>query len=321
MIDYKLLESLAMVISEGGFEKAARAMHLTQSAVSQRVKLLEDQAGQVLLVRSTPPKATGAGSEMLRHHARVRRLEGDLAAVLAPGGDSAPERLAIGVNADSLATWFLDAVRPFVRDQGVLLDLRVDDQERTHELLRRGEVVGCVSARSKAVQGCGVRALGSMVYKLLAAPGFAATWFAKGFTAEAARRAPAVIFDRKDDMHNKALAQAFGQAPARLPAHYVPSSERFVDMVVNGLGYGMIPEYQSSRLLASGALVEVAPQCRVPVRLFWHCWNIGSPLLESLTKALADHAWMVLDSEEEADARDAAATKEISQGDGPFGPS
>ncbi|MBU1248006.1 MAG: LysR family transcriptional regulator ArgP [Proteobacteria bacterium] len=294
MLDYKLVEALAMVVREGGFEKAARAMHLTQSAVSQRVKLLEDQTGQVLLVRSTPPQATGAGSEVLKHYRQVERLEGDLAEAMAPDRAGALEVLPIGVNADSLSTWFLDAVRPILRTRKLLLDLSVDDQEQTHNMLKRGEVVGCVSARVTPVQGCLATCLGRMVYRLLATPGFVAAWFADGFTPEAARIAPAVIFDRKDDMHNKVLVRAFGEVPGKVPTHYIPSSEKFLDMVVSGFGYGMVPDYQSEQLREAGALIDVAPGFAVPVDLYWHCWNIGSPLLEEFSKALFEHAWMVL---------------------------
>ena len=54
-IDYKLLKALSVVVQEGGFEKASRVLHISQPAVSQRVKLLEEQTGQVLLTRTSPP--------------------------------------------------------------------------------------------------------------------------------------------------------------------------------------------------------------------------------------------------------------------------
>jgi LysR family transcriptional regulator (chromosome initiation inhibitor) len=303
MIDYKLVRALGAVVREGGFERAARALHLTQSAVSQRVKLLEEQAGRVLLVRSSPPRPTEAGRELLRHLRRVERLEGDLAESWgAPwgGGDAAGEALGgwdvlpVAVNADSLATWFLDAARPLLERRSVLLDVRVADQEETHRLLRGGEVAGCVSARAEPVQGCAVRPLGCMIYRLVAAPAFCGRWFPEGFTPEAAARAPTVIFDRNDGMHERMLRRAFGPEAPAPPAHYVPSSERFVDVVAAGLGHGMVPDLQCDPLLARGELLDLGPEFAVEVALHWHCWNIESRLLATFGEALLAHAGRTL---------------------------
>ncbi len=87
-------------------------MCLTQSAVSQRVRQLEEQAGQILLTRSVPPAVTDAGKWFLAHYLQVRHLEEDLANRTAFGRDPKPVTLSVGVNADSLATWFPKAVAP-----------------------------------------------------------------------------------------------------------------------------------------------------------------------------------------------------------------
>lgn len=287
MLDYKLLEALCMVVEAGGFEKAARALHLTQSAISQRVRQLEEQRGQILLVRSSPPRATTAGQVLLKHFRQVRMLESGLSS--APGG-GASEILALAVNADSLATWFLPAVEPFVREHGVLLDLTTDDQDETHKLLRDGDVVGCVSARSESMQGCSTTYLGCMNYRLLASPAFARRWFPDGLTPEAVRRAPAVTYNRVDESANVILKAALGKAPTGLPTHYVPSSEQFARVIVNGWGYGTLPDCQSREHLAAGRLVDLADEHVLPVRLYWHCWNLDSPLLHALTETLVESA-------------------------------
>ena len=160
MLDYKLLEALALVVREGGFERAAQALHLTQSAVSQRVRLLETQLGRPLLVRATPPYATESGRELLRHYNQARLLEDELAERLAPREESGFQRLPLAVNADSLAIWFLEALAPLLAEQRILLDLTVDDQERTHEQLERGEVAGCLSTLPEPVRGTRLRAAG-----------------------------------------------------------------------------------------------------------------------------------------------------------------
>lgn len=290
MLDYKLLEALGAVVTEGGFERAARVLNLTQSAVSQRVRLLEEQTGQILVVRGAPPVPTPAGRRLLKHFSQVRMLEGDLGGVLEGGADGDgggfARTLAVAVNADSLATWFLPAVQPFVLEHQVLLDLRVDDQDETHKLLRDGDVVGCVSARAEPMQGCRAAMLGGMEYRLLASPEFARRWFPHGLTAEAATQAPAMTFNRVDESVNVILKAVFGHVPAPHPTHYVPSSEQFVNAIAGGWGYGTLPEPQSRAHLAAGTLVDLAPAQALPVTLFWHCWNLNSALLDGLSRAL-----------------------------------
>ncbi len=257
MLDYKLVEAFAVVATEGGFEKAARVLHVTQSAVSQRVKLLEEQAGCILLVRSSPSRPTAAGREMLRHYRQVKRLEGDLAT----GPDRGKEftTLAVGVNADSLATWFFPAIDKFLGNERVLLDLRVDDQAETHRLLRGGDVLGCVSSRSEPIQGCRVEYLGDMTYRLYATPKYIQKWFPNDVTLETVERAPLLIFNRKDTMHRDLLAGKLGRPPSGYRAFYMPSSEKFASIIASGRVCGMLPDQQAAEYVIRGQLKDVLP--------------------------------------------------------------
>ncbi|MBG0775037.1 MAG: LysR family transcriptional regulator ArgP [Desulfovibrionaceae bacterium] len=285
MLDYKLLEAMAAVVQEGGFERAATVLHLTQSAVSQRVRLLEERAGSVLLVRATPPRLTPAGRALLRHYRQVCRLEQDLASALPLAGGEGRAELRVGVNADSLATWFLDAVRKFVEREDVLLQLSVDDQDQTHRLLADGEVAGCVSALAEPARGCRAVRLGRMDYRLLGSPAYAARWFPDGITAEAAARAPFLFYNRKDDLQNKFLRRALGAAPERLNVHYVPSPEKYAEFIAAGLACGSLPDQQSLPYVLEGKMVELsaAPES---VDLYWHCWDLDSDLLQRCTEAV-----------------------------------
>jgi len=296
MLDYKLLEALAAVCEEGGFERAARRLNLTQSAVSQRIRQLEEALGQPVLARTQPPTPTRPGRLLLRHARRVGLLETELSRGLTssngqPGATrgAAPwQRLALAVNADTLATWFADAVLPLLTRERLTLDLRVDDQERTHALLRAGEVAGCVSTRPAPMQGCRAVPLGRMRYHCAASPSFARQWFPKGLDLEAAALAPAVVFNRQDTVHDRFLEGLLGESPPNAPRHHVPDSDRFVSFVAAGVGYGLIPHMQAKELLAAGGLVDLAPDAPMEVPLFWHCWNIPSALLALLTKALRE---------------------------------
>lgn len=291
MLDYKLLHALAAVAEEGGFERAARRLNITQSAVSQRIRQLEEALGRPVLARTQPPTPTGPGRRLLRHARRVGLLEAELARSLELEGEAGKkdgpwQSLALAVNADTLATWFTGAVLPLLAGERLALDLKVDDQERTHELLRAGEVVGCVSTRETAMQGCRALFLGIMRYHCASAPEFAARWFPQGLDLNAALQAPAVVFNRQDTVHDRFLSDLLGESPQGAPRHHVPNSERFVDFVIGGAGYGLIPHMQAAAPLADGRLTDLAPAAAMSVPLYWHCWNIASPLLARLTKAL-----------------------------------
>jgi len=294
MIDYKLLDAFAMVIQEGGFEKAATKMNLTQSAVSQRVRLLEDRAGKILLSRTSPPQPTDAGQKLIKHYLQVRLLEDGLEEGVSNSGDSIPVRLSLGINADSLSSWFLPAIGDLLDDGKILIDMHVDDQEQTHKLLRDGVVVGCISDLASPMHGCKVEFLGAMKYRLLARPEFISKWFPEGLAISAAENAPAVMFTRKDMLHYKILQIVLGEAVKVKAIHYVPSNDQFMEMISSGYAYGMVPDWQSNNLRATGEVVEVHKNAHDFVKHYWHCWNIDSMPLKTLSRQLVNKAKTLL---------------------------
>ncbi len=295
MFDYKLIEALAMVAHEGGFDKAARALFISQSAVSQRIKLLEELTGQVLIVRTTPPRVTPPGRKLLKHYLLVRRLEDDLMEEIGEPTNKGFASIAVGINADSLATWLLDAIQSFLLEERVLLDIRVDDQEQTRRLLKDGEVMGCISTQEQPMQGCRIEYIGRMKYRIMATRQFATRWFPDGLALEDVRNAPALIYDRKDELLHKLLTQALGEVPASIPTHYVPSVEKYAEFIALGLAYGMLPDQQSTPLVRTGQVVDLSPDCHVPVKLYWHCWSLKSKLLNKFTQQLISKAKALLD--------------------------
>ncbi len=291
MLDYKLLEALARVVGEGGFDKAARQLHITQSAVSQRVRLLEDQTGMVLLTRTLPPVPTREGKTLLKHYIKVRQLEADLSARLMLEGGRSYRTLSLGINADSLATWFYPAVDAFLQNRKVVLDLRVDDQDQTHKLLRNGDVLGCISSEAAPVQGCRVSVLGTMNYRMAATPAFRDRYFPRGVDRTRLDQVPAVIYNRYDDLHAGFLKKKFNQDCIReVPAHYTPLPEQFMGMLLAGRAYGMVPDLQAATHIRQGRLVDLDPDTHLGVSLFWHRWNLGSSLLDEFSKAIVKNA-------------------------------
>jgi LysR family transcriptional regulator, chromosome initiation inhibitor len=293
--DPDALECLAAIVEEGGFERAAQRLNITQSAVSQRLRALEAQVGTVLIVRSRPLKATAAGQLLLKHTMQLRLLRADLERdikELAPsstGSAREEERISIAINADSIATWALPALNPLAQ-QRLTMEIIADDQDFTHEWLRSGQVLGCVTTLKQALRGCKVVPLGAMNYVAVAAPEYARTHCPKGLTPHNFRGLPFVAFNRKDDMQREFVSKAFGLKRVSLSQLFVPSSEGQVRAVLAGWGVSVVPELLARGLLDQGLLVNVAPAHAVPIQLYWHCWNLQSEVLDALTAALTKAA-------------------------------
>jgi len=289
LLDYKLLAALAAVVEQAGFERAAQVLGLSQSAVSQRIKLLEARVGQPVLVRALPPVPTEIGRRLLNHVQQVRLLERDIQAQV-PGLDEGgpPERLRIALNADSLATWWAQAVGSFCTAQGLLLELVVEDQDVGLKRMRAGEVAACVCGSERPVAGARALLLGSMRYRALASPDFIARHFPHGVTAAGVAQAPAIVFGPDDLLQHRYLS-ALG-VEGGLAYHLCPSSEGFVRLAEAGFGWGLMPELQVQAELASGRLCELLPGRPLDVPLYWHHWRSGGELLGALTQHLQRHA-------------------------------
>lgn len=293
--DPAALECLAAIVEEGGFERAAQRLNVTQSAVSQRLRALESQVGSVLIVRSRPLRPTSAGQLLLKHTKQLRLLRADLERDLqelapsAQGSGREDERISIAINADSIATWALDALQGLVR-QRLPLEIIADDQDFTQEWLRSGQVLGCVTTLKNALRGCKVVPLGAMRYVAVAAPDMANRYLPQGLTPHNFRDVVFVAFNRKDDLQSEFVARTFGLKRVALNQLFVPSSEGQVRAVAAGWGVSVVPELLARPLLADGRLVDLAAGHTLPVQLYWHCWNLESEVLDALTEALTSAA-------------------------------
>ncbi|WP_428030958.1 LysR family transcriptional regulator ArgP [Ancylobacter sp.] len=295
MLDYPSLTAISAVIREGTFERAAASLGITPSAVSQRVRGLEERLGAILIVRGQPCVATDLGRTLCAHLDRVRLLESDLAPSLGSVAGGAGERLTlpVAVNADSLATWFPAAAAAFGRVADVSLDLALDDEAHTAERLRSGEVMAAVTAEREPVQGCRTIPLGTLRYAACASPDFVGRYFAGGVTAAALERAPCLRFDRRDHLQTRWVRAVVG-AERIGPVHWVPSTHGFLDMTLVGLGWGMHPCAMAEGHIADGRLVDLAPACRVDVGLHWTATRLQAAALRRLTQAVRAAAATVL---------------------------
>ncbi|NJP32729.1 LysR family transcriptional regulator ArgP [Micromonospora thermarum] len=287
MLDAVQLRTLAAVVAEGSFDAAARLLHVTPSAVSQRIKALEETVGQVLVRRHRPCRPTEAGEPLLRLAGQLALLEQEaLAEARGPlVGGRGRTRVAVVVNADSLGTWFPAALARVPEPLDLSFDIRQDDQEHTAELLRDGSVTAAVTAQREPVQGCRVQRLGAMRYRALASPAFAGRWFPDGATPGALAEASVMVFDRKDRLQHRFLRSVTGRE-LEPPAHYLPSVPAFSEAIRLGLGWALVPEQIADADLASGRCVDIAPGRTVDVPLYWQHWRLKSAALTALTAAV-----------------------------------
>lgn len=303
MLDYAALEALCAVLREGSFERAAQRLHVTASAISQRVKQLEERVGQVLVLRSAPCAGTEAGRRLCQHFEQVALLENRLRReqpALLAGMPAAAPTLTLAVNADSLSTWFMDAMAAFTRGGDELLDLRLDDQEHTAQRLRAGEVMAAVTATGTQIAGCNSWPLGSMPYVAAASAEFLAQYLADGPSAQLLAGAPMLSYSPKDRLQEQWLQQQGLSTRMHAPRHYVPSNDGYVRACEHGLGWGMHPLPLIERQLASGALRPLVEGALLRMPLYWvHLRSAQAPL-ERLTHAVMAAARLWLDAPEPA---------------------
>ena len=279
-IDADQLAAFAAVIELGSFDAAARRLQVTPSAVSQRIKALEQRVGQVLVVRAKPCRATTAGVPLLRLAAQVALLEWEALADL--GGEGGTRiRAAIAVNADSMSTWFPTV---FEHLPDVLFDIRIEDQDHSARLLREGVVMGAVTTERTPVPGCRVQSLGVMRYIPVASRPYLRRHLPDGFTARAAAQVSALAWNRDDALQDMLVRKAFGRDIAR-PTHYVPTAEGFAGAVRAGLGWGMFPEMLAEPEIVGGFFSPIC-ELHLDVPLFWQSWKVDSPTIATITDAV-----------------------------------
>ncbi|MDN5511475.1 LysR family transcriptional regulator ArgP [Acinetobacter sp.] len=291
MLSSKSCEAFLAVAESGSFDEAAQRLCITASAVTLRVQALEKDLGQILLLRERPCRVTQAGQKLLEHlqHHRLRE-QNLLQQFMGQSSQHEFHQFSIATNADSLSTWLLKVLQNTLIKQKIALKLSLDDQTQTHQLLETGLVNACISTESTAMKGCEVHYLGQMTYRMVATASFVEKWFKDGIHRDALRHAPAIIFNGKDLMHHQVILNLFGLNQQSYPHYFIPSSTAFVEAVHLGLGFGLVPQYQIGDDLQTGKLIEVIPDAKTEMKLYWHHWKQQSALLQQLTLDLLENA-------------------------------
>lgn len=308
MLDYASIDAVASVVREGSFERAASVLGVTRSAISQRVRTLEDRLGTILVVRGKPCTATRTGARLCAHVERVRLLEGEMAATLPALARQAMQSgrptIRIAVNADSLGAWFMPALAAFAAKHEALIDLVLEGEDHTAERLRSGEVLAAVTTDTVRVQGCRMIPLGALRYVATAAPEFSRRWFPQGLNAEALSRAPVLRFDQQDWLQAQWARRIAGADLAGAPVHWIPSTHGFIDATLAGIGWSMNPLCMVQDHLTAGRLIDLSPGEPLDVPLHWQSARIGTGLLDRLADEVVKIALLRLirDDRQPADA-------------------
>jgi LysR family transcriptional regulator (chromosome initiation inhibitor) len=286
-MDLSQLQALAAAVDEGTFDAAARALHVTPSAISQRIRALENTVGGVLLRRSKPISATPIGLTYLKLARQIEALAADAAVEAAQESAGTWPAVSLAINGDSLATWVMPALAELSQD--MTFDIHREDQDHSAELLRGGTVMAAITTQARPVQGCTSSPLGVMRYRPMASARFIERWFANGTDAASLAAAPVVVFDEKDDIQHSYL-RTFSRETLKPPQHFVPVSADFAEAVRLGFGWAMLPDQQSQHLVARGELVELDAGEPVDVTLYWQQWALRMSALDRVAEVMANAA-------------------------------
>ena len=288
-LDYRALAVLDAVASHGSFDKAALALGITQSAVSQRIKALEDASGRLLIIRGQPAVPTGLGQRLIVHHRNVKLMEASLDIDL--GNSVSMPEIAIAIDADSLATWFPDTLYALLAPPRCQLDVRLADSDSALQMVRDGSVFGCVTAESgtaiDAAAATSVTPLGTLRYVCVATPVFAGHWFGDGFIAEAVQLAPAVV--GRHGLLARFLAEQLNMREP-FPHHTLPAEAARRGCVHDGLAYGLMPQRLAAPALATERLVDLLPGSTLDMPLSWHAWTLDTPFTKLLSEQIVKSA-------------------------------
>lgn len=290
MIDQKGLQAFVAIIQHQSFEKAANALFITQSAVSQRLKSLEQNMGHSLLLRTPNIQVTPAGQGLLKYAQDIEMLERDLKKKISPQRKSEWLKLSIATNADSLSTWLLSALSPWCLKYKILLNLKIADQDQTHHFMRTGEVIGCISGVEQASQGYQSISIGNVKYYCICSPSFYQKHFAKGVTKASILRAPVVIFNSHDRLQHQFLAEFYDIDADRLLQHFIPSSDAYIEWIQLGMGMGLAPIQQIKPLIENNSLRLLNSYQTINIPLYWQQSNLKTELNDSLMMQIKQYA-------------------------------
>ncbi|PLP60105.1 hypothetical protein CYK37_08035 [Mesorhizobium loti] len=274
-MDLRDLATLVAIAENGSLEAAARALHVTASAVSQRLAKLEDSFGDLLIIREQPTRLTVSGEALLRTARQIDLLLHEARQQV--GQMTEAGTITVAVHHDSLASWFVPAMIMFQAETCHMLEILAVDHTRTRSLLRAGSVAAAISSEPDPLPGCEVDRIGVLRYWAVSSPG----------TAISAREGtlPVVFFEKEDTPTSAALARKTN-SPLSAVRCYIPSVADIETAVMRGAGWAVLPEPLIADKLAKGELVALDDEPALEIELFLHSWRSESRAIKSLRNAI-----------------------------------
>ena len=272
-MEFKNLSALAAVVEAGSFGLAAKNLHLTQSAVSQRIKDLEDQLGQILLIRNKPLLLTDAGTKVLVYYQKIAALEEDLKTDLNPDTVDGFKTIKLAINNDNLEYWFLTRMSDYIKKNNLLLDLYTKDEKLTAEYLKKGKVFACISSEKSVGSNYQTTYLGKLTYRCVANKKYYKDFFTKGVSRKSISKAVFVLFNRDDYLSYNYLDKYFSiSSEDIIHKHFIPSSAVLEQAINAGLGFGLLPEISIQKKIKSGTLIDLASNKTLEQKYYLHSW-------------------------------------------------
>ncbi|AEF53794.1 ArgP/LysG family DNA-binding transcriptional regulator [Marinomonas posidonica] len=284
MFDYKALISLQAVVKYQSFDKAATALHITQSAVSQSIKRLELEYGRPLLIRARPVIATSLGEKLLAHLNKISLLEEGLQESI--HGEVSHQPLNIATNNDVLATWFIQVMKAFASISTTKLHIKAADQLQTRSMLQSGQVVACLSQIGTPVAGGDVVFLGDMSYELVATQSFIDHYLMGDISVQSVANSPSLVYNENDELWERYQNECLKIKADANNSHWYPSSHGFVELVMGGTVCALVPSVQVKQQIENGQLISLFPDDKIALPLYWHWYKLNAPILDRLTKVI-----------------------------------
>lgn len=285
-LNYKNVEGFSLAIEEKGFDNAAKKLGITQSALSQRIKTLENDLGTLLITRTSPPVPTNVGRKLLTHFRKVSFLKSELDNKFNPENKKKYQLVSLATDTDCLSTWFYPVIERMKNKHNILCEVKLESGTGIIGLLKAGEVMGCISTDPKAIQGCSATCIGEVEYCLAATPSFSDKYFHNGFNREVINRTPAIISNGTDGYLSKILQRFYNFSINEVPCIHIPSLEIKMKLILNDTGYGVIPIFKKNHLIDSGQICPLNHSHSMIVKLYWHRWRIKSVSLDYLSNEI-----------------------------------
>lgn len=286
-ISFHALKALEAVCSCGSFQKAAVQLRITQSAVTQRIQQLEDQAGSMVMTRTNPPHLTEVGEKLMKFTKQYIALESELLDSINNTTSPHTQKISIALNYDSMSSWFLPTIKEVLKRKSVLIECVLQHEKRTIDALRAGKVGLAISSDPKPIVGGEAVKIGTLRYLCVGTKSIKGVLSRSKGLKHFFQTAPTVFFSN-DDYVCEQFYRGFSLESAQLPHHIIPSNAELYELIRSGLCYGLAPEPQAREDLKRGALINLSPKHEVHVDLYLHYWRQGTALYQELVSIFLD---------------------------------